>query len=211
MIWSSKKQQKAGPKQDETTRAAAPASGKKPTGLAVEPPPAAGNPLRSEQAQRRAAIAIRRSLAFAQAVLLFMYSPRHKHLSLSDLEWVVLPALAAGQLRIGHTKAKKSDVSVPAALVSWASVSAEVDKRLSANLDAPIRLQPREWQSGEILWLVDAIGSRNVIQSMLDKLAARELKGRQLKARIRGQDGKVTVQVLQPKAAQQNVAPGTRA
>ena len=147
MIWRSKKQEKADPKQDVTTRAAAPAAGKNPSGLAAEPPSAAGNRLRSEQAQRRAAIAIRRSLAFAQAVLLFMYSPRHKHLSLSDLEWVVLPALAAGQLRIGHTKAKKSDVSIPGALVSWASVSAEVDKRLSANLDAPIRLQPREWQS----------------------------------------------------------------
>jgi hypothetical protein len=33
-----------------------------------------------------------------------------------------------------------------------------VDKRLSENLTAPIRLRPDEWKSGDILWLVDAIG-----------------------------------------------------
>src|SRR5262245_63253661 len=94
MIWGSKKGEKAGKGQ---------------AGNAVEGAAAvrhrgstASRPLNPEEAQRWAAIADRRSKAFAQAVLVLMGSRRHTHLSLRDLQWAVLPAVATGQLRIAE-------------------------------------------------------------------------------------------------------------
>src|SRR5262249_50333136 len=99
--------------------------------------------------------ALRLAVAFSQIVALLMPSPRHKHFSLADLEWLVVPALTSGQYAVAEAKIKDR-LSVPAAAVLWASVSPEVDKRLSEALNSPIRLQPAEWKSGDILWLVEA-------------------------------------------------------
>jgi hemolysin-activating ACP:hemolysin acyltransferase len=112
----------------------------------------------SDDVQRRAAVALRRSVAFAQIVTVLMRSPLHKHLALTDLEWLVFPPLLTGQFSVAEVKSKDGKTSLPAAVALWARVSADVDKRLSENLNAPIRLRPDEWRSGEILWLVEAIG-----------------------------------------------------
>jgi hemolysin-activating ACP:hemolysin acyltransferase len=149
--------------------------------------------LTPEEAQRRAAIAIRQSLAFAQIVSVLMRSPHHKHYTLSDLEWLVLPPLLTGQFSVAEANAKKGGPRVPVAVALWASVSAEVDKRLSENLTSPIRLRPDEWRSGGILWLVDAVGDGRVIASILKKLGETVWKGREVKVRRRAQDGKLAV------------------
>ena len=181
------------------------ADGLRPTslvGAAGKPPSVNGkatvgaDPSDAQQARRRAAIAVRHSLAFAQIVSVLMRSSRHKHYSIADLEWLVLPPLLTGNFSIAEAKSSKNGVSVPVAVALWANVSSEVDKRLSASVDKPMRLRPSEWRSGDIPWLVDAVGDPRVVPQFLKQLAETKFKGRVVKVRSRGHDGKPTVAQL---------------
>src|SRR5262245_21423421 len=164
----------------------------------------------SEEARRRAAAAVRHSLAFAQIVSILMHSPRYRHYTLGDLEWLVLPPLLTGQCSVAEAKSKDNGASVPVAVALWASVSPEVDQRLTENLNTPIRLRPDEWRSGDILWLIDAVGDRRVVPGLLKQLADNTLKGREIKVRGRGEGGKVEVKNLQT-TLQQAAAAGPAA
>jgi hemolysin-activating ACP:hemolysin acyltransferase len=163
----------------------------------------------SEEARRRAAAAVRHSLAFAQIVSILMHSPRYRHYTLGDLEWLVLPPLLTGQCSVAEAKSKENGTSIPVAVALWASVSAEVDRRLAENLNTPIRLRPDEWRSGEILWLIDAVGDRRVVPGLLKQLADNTLKGREIKVRGRGEGGKVEVKNLQTTLQQASATPPT--
>ena len=112
----------------------------------------------SEEARKRAAAAMQMSAVCMQVITVLMRSPQHKHLALTDLEWLVFPPLTTGQVAVANVQAKESGTSMPAAVALWASVSPEVDKKLSENLTAPMRLRPDEWKSGDILWLIEAVG-----------------------------------------------------
>jgi cytolysin-activating lysine-acyltransferase len=81
--------------------------------------------------------------------------------------------------------------------VLWASVSDEVDRRLSANPEAPIRLAPQEWKSGDNLWLVEAAGSPRILTPMLRGLAEKEWRGKRVKLCTRDADGNSVIQVIQ--------------
>jgi hemolysin-activating ACP:hemolysin acyltransferase len=152
----------------------------------------------TQEAQMRAAIAIRQSVAFAQIVSVLMRSPHYKHYTLSDLEWLVFPPLMTGQFSIAEASTDPKGPKFPAAVVLWANVSAEVDKRLSENLFAPMRLRPDEWRSGEALWLVDAVGDARVVPELLKRLRESVFKGKDMKIRSRDAEGKPTVQILRP-------------
>lgn len=148
------------------------------------------------EAQRRTAAVARVSVAFAQVVSVLMRSSLHKHFSLADLEWLVVPPLIAGQCRVAEAKSQPDGPGVPVAAVLWASVSPEVDRRLSENLNAPIRLRPDEWKSGDILWLVEAVGDGRVLPPLLKQLSENTFKGRSVKMRTRGEGGKLAVRPL---------------
>src|SRR5262245_50096191 len=90
----------------------------------------AGSTASTKEAQRLAVSAIRQSLAFAQIVSVLMRSPRYRHYTLGDLEWLVVPALATGQWRVVGAQSKQNRVSFPVAVALWARRSREVDKKL---------------------------------------------------------------------------------
>jgi len=186
--------------------AVAPPAPAKPAAAPANDANAAGGP-GSEEARRRAAAAVRHSLAFAQIVSILMHSPRYRHYTLGDLEWLVLPPLLTGQCSVAEAKSKDNGASVPVAVALWASVSPEVDQRLTENLNTPIRLRPDEWRSGDILWLIDAVGDRRVVPGLLKQLADNTLKGREIKVRGRGEGGKVEVKNLQATLQQAAAAP----
>ena len=123
------------------------------------------------------------SVAFADIVTVLMRSPQHKHFSLADLEWLVVPPLRMGQCRVAKTLPQQGAPGIPIAAVLWASVSHEVDERLSGNVNAPMRLRPDEWKSGEVLWLVEAVGDPRVVPSLLKQLMETALKGQTVKVR----------------------------
>lgn len=75
-------------------------------------------------------------------------SPAHKHLFVSDLEWLISPPMMLGQLRILYARER----AVACAL--WASVSDAVDQELA---HGRTRLKPDEWKSGDKLWLIELI------------------------------------------------------
>lgn len=139
---------------------------------------------------------------FANIVAVLMRDPGFQNLRLADLEWLVLPAIMSGQWRLAQSKigpdGKVADDGVlfPSAVALWASVSPEIDQRLSENLDKPLLLKSHEWLSGDVLWLVAAAGDRKVVPAFLKQLAATDFKGKQVKARVTGPDGKIVVRTL---------------
>ncbi|KAB2849840.1 MAG: toxin-activating lysine-acyltransferase [Hyphomicrobiaceae bacterium] len=114
-----------------------------------------------------------------------MRSPRYKHVSLADLEWLVLPAIRRGQVIIARSRRKPTDAPVPVAVAIWAVVSPEVDQRLSATpVDTPLRLEPQVWRSGDIAWIVVAEGAGPALAAVVKALREGVLKGRVVKARM---------------------------
>jgi cytolysin-activating lysine-acyltransferase len=192
-----------------------------PAKAGTPPAPAAPDAVRpSETADARQA---RMAQNFASVVAVLMRDPGFRNLRLTDLEWLVLPPLLSGQWRLGQsrihpdedkpakgepavgkpgTDATPGDLPVaPTAVALWASVSPEIDKRLSSNLDKPLLLKPHEWASGDIVWLVAAAGDPRAVPKFLKHLAATKFKGREVKLRVNGDDGKVVVRLLgQPTA-----------
>lgn len=152
-----------------------------------------------EKARQQAETALRNTLAFTQIIGVLMRSEHYKHYALADLEWLVIPPMLAGQYRIGEAKPKTGG-SVPVAVVLWARVSADVDQRLAQVGGGSIRLRPDEWTSGDILWLVHAAGAPRFVREALRQLNETTFKGREVKVRARGRDGKPVVQILSANA-----------
>jgi hemolysin-activating ACP:hemolysin acyltransferase len=129
-------------------------------------------------------------LALGQIVAVLMQSPQHKHYSLADLEWLVLPAVLGGQFRIAQ--AQQSGAAAPVGVALWATVSAEVDRRLS-DLSVPGRLRPDEWRSGDIPWLMELVCDARVQPALLKDVGETGFKGRPIKMRVRAADGKTQI------------------
>ncbi len=154
----------------------APAAEEAANGAAVQTAPP---PILDEKAQQfwRGKLA---TANFGGAVSLFMRSPAHRHYTVADLEWCLLPALRLNQFMAGEAKLPDGR-AVPTALVLWARVSAEVDARLSAAPRYPIRLHPNEWQSGDVFWIVDALGEQKAVQQCIEALTKTAFQGKQFK------------------------------
>jgi cytolysin-activating lysine-acyltransferase len=137
---------------------------------------------------------IRFAVTFTRIVSVLTRSPHYKHYTLSDLEWLVVPPLLTGQCAVMEAKVNGRDVPVAVAL--WATVSDEVDKRLSENVATPIRLRPDEWRSGDVLWLVDAVGDPKAVPILVTQIRDAIFKERTVKVRRPGPDSQPVVEIL---------------
>jgi hemolysin-activating ACP:hemolysin acyltransferase len=171
---------------------AAPSNGK--SGGAAPKAQSLGDAALSQKARQQVA-AMQNSVAFTQIVGVMMRSQHYRTYTLADLEWLLVPALLARQYRIGQATAKDG-MSFPVAVVLWASVSAEVDRRLAQLQEPPVRLQPAEWTSGDILWLAHAAGEPRFVRHLLKQLSETAFKGREVRMLGRTKDGKPAVHVL---------------
>ena len=162
---------------------------------------------------------LRFAQSFAQIVSVLMRDPGYRSLAIADLEWLVLPAVAAGQFRLAHAPmpaegmpaegmpadgavAQERGALVPAAVALWARVSPLVDKALSENLDKGVRLSPGAWTSGDIVWLIALGGHPRAVPAFLKQLREHEFKDRPVKMRRRMPDGaRVVVDLHQPQSA----------
>src|SRR5215468_11240362 len=146
---------------------------------------------------RRDAAVLRNALAFTQVVGVLMRSPHYKQYTIGDLEWLVIPPVMAGQFRIGEAKPDSAQgAAVPVAVVLWASVSPEVDRRMMEGDNTSFQLKPEEWKSGDIPWLVHAAGETRFVRSVVDQMTKTTFKGRKVKVRGRDRDGNLKVHVL---------------
>ena len=144
--------------------------------------------------------------SFAQIVAVLMRDPNFRNMRLSDLEWLVLPPVMAGQFSLAqapspHGRGKgaggtEGGVLVPVAVAVWARVSDAIDKGLSENLDKPVRLKAGDWASGNNVWLMAVAGDKNAVPKFLEQLAQTQFKGQRVKMRLRGPDNKVVVKTL---------------
>jgi cytolysin-activating lysine-acyltransferase len=135
--------------------------------------------------------------ALGEVVSLLMRSPSEKSHMLSDLEWMVMPAIMTGQYAVADAQSKTSGAVMPVGAVLWAFVSPEIDRQLTENATQPLRLQPKDWRSGDIPWIVMAIGDPKVLGGLLQNLAKSVFKDRPAKMRAKGPDGKVMVGKLE--------------
>lgn len=124
-------------------------------------------------------------------VFVLSQSPMHKHFSLADLEWMIMPALILGQYRIFR------DGEKPVGVALWAYLSEESEKKLESGVG---RLRPDEWKAGShvdkekgiaggeggSLWIVDLIcpfstEENKLLQKCLGDLVATVFKGKTVK------------------------------
>jgi cytolysin-activating lysine-acyltransferase len=142
--------------------------------------------------------------ALGQITSLLMRSAQHRQLPIADLEWLALPPVMSGQFLLAEAQMKGNGMMAPVGLVLWAAVSPEVDKRLDENLSDLPRLKPEEWKSGNLLWVIEAIGEGSVVQAMLKRKMDAEWQGRPVKMRVRDKAGVMRVGTL---AAEKSPAP----
>lgn len=136
------------------------------------------------------------ALGLGEVMSVLQRSPRHRKATLADLDWMILPALRRGQYRIAKD-AKRGNATPPEAVIAWAKVSPAVDARIMANPHQSIHLAPSEWQSGDIVWIVDAAGSSRVIAQMMQQLAS-DILQTPVKFRAAGPQGALQVRVISP-------------
>jgi cytolysin-activating lysine-acyltransferase len=134
-------------------------------------------------------------VTFTRVVSVLTRSPHYKHYTLSDLEWLVVPAMLSSQCAV--MEAKVNDHQVPIAMVLWASVSQAVDKRLSDDLTIPFRLRPDEWRSGDRVWVIASEGDAKAVPVLLRQLKTTVLRSCDVKVRTLGADGRPTVSLLE--------------
>lgn len=149
---------------------------------------------------RAQAASLRNATAFTQAIGVFMRSPHYREYTIGDLEWLLIPALTNRQYRLAEAKTSDADGgrTLPAAIVLWAFVSTEVDQRLMEGGDSRPKLNPSEWTSGDIPWLVHAAGEARFIHPIVNDLMQTAFKDRKVKVLGRDEDNSVKIYVFEP-------------
>lgn len=140
------------------------------------PPEAAGDATQAARAVQPGPTEI-----LGQVAYLFMSSPTHKHLFMTDLEWLVVPPLRLRQFRLFRRK------NAPVAYASWAMLTEEAEKRL---LSGVRKLQPADWNAGDRLWLIDLAAPFGGHEAILKELREKVFAGRPVKTLQPGPDGK---------------------
>jgi hemolysin-activating ACP:hemolysin acyltransferase len=130
-------------------------------------------------------------------VVILSRSSAHKHYSLADIEWMVLPPVTAGQFYVVEAADKERGFRAPVAIVTWAFVSSEVDARLRGQAGQLSRLRPDEWKSGDIGWLIDAVGDGAGLEAALRWLKTGPFKERRLNLIARDKQGAAAVSTLE--------------
>lgn len=82
-----------------------------------------------------------------EIVWVLAQSPAHRHFSLADLEWLVVPPLMLEQYKVF-----RDDRKAPIGVALWAYLDEKAERRLAQE---PARLHPDQWKSGASLWLVE--------------------------------------------------------
>lgn len=107
-----------------------------------------------------------------------MASPGYYRLRfLADLEWMVVPPMRLGQCRV-----LRDGKGAPFAYAAWATLSAEVEKRLEAG---DRRLRPEDWASGDRLWLIDLVAAERSAPLVLAELQKHVFKGRKVRTLLK--------------------------
>lgn len=150
-------------------------------------------PVSELEAKQKQMMAKLVAASFGELVTLMMRTPRFRKMPLESLEALAAAPVALGQVAIAEAQNKETGAVMPIAAVTWAMVSPEIDRRLSDVEGEPATLAPKEWRSGDVPWIVDAIGERRAIGTLLRQLIETVFKDQPPKMRTTGADGKPKV------------------
>ena len=132
-------------------------NGKQPTEAKA---PAGAQQLDPAVLEKIATIRAKVNETFGKVALAMIATPRYRHLAIGDLSHLVLDPLVRDRIAVAQpAKAGPEDGGL-AGIAIWASVSEEVDAKIREQIKAgifPLRLQPNDWNSGKINWLLDVI------------------------------------------------------
>lgn len=172
----------------------------------LDPAPGAGSAVAPRTTDRRETKQAGFAQAFSGIVAVLMRDANYRHLKIAALEHLVVPAVLAGQWRLAHAPAPnaaaRSNVEtdkipmVPVATALWASVSDEVDRKLTESLDKRLVLTAGEWCSGSNLWLIAIAGSKEALPKFMQQLRDGDFKGRRVKMCARDGEGKPFIATL---------------
>ena len=154
---------------------------------------AAAKFLPADTLKERAAQAKHAAASIGQLVVMMAAMPAYREHKLSDLNWLVFPAVANGQFSIVDGQSKETGMTAPLGAVLWAWVSEAVDARLATTAEPSQRLAPAEWRSGDILWIIETFGDPRLIGGLVERLRDTTWQGRAPKLRGKGADGQITV------------------
>ena len=118
--------------------------------------------------------------AVGHATWLMSQSSVHKHLFITDIEWLLLPPIAAGQFRLWRKD------NMPLAFASWAFLNEETERRM---VEGKGRIGPGAWTSGDRLWLMDLIAPFGGREDALKELKSVVFPGRTIKSLQPDQSG----------------------
>lgn len=135
--------------------------------------------------------------SIGDVVVLMSRSAAERHYTLADIEWLILPPVMLGQFYVAEAQDEANGFRAPIALITRAKVSPEVDARLTASAGQPIQLQPQDWNSGDIFWLVDVVGNAAALTDALALLLDSQVKNYAIKFVARSDAGAVFVTTLQ--------------
>lgn len=152
--------------------------------------------LSSADMQKRREVSARLLMRFGEVVSVMMRAQQFRDLPLKHLQELVVPPLMLGQFLVAEAQSKAQGFVTPVAAALWARVSKEVDQRLSQDLDKPLQLAPKDWNSGDIGWLIVLVGNIQALAPLLKQLQDTTFKGRPVKMRSRGKDGKRVVTTI---------------
>lgn len=113
-----------------------------------------------------------------QVAWLMVHSPVHKHMFMTDLEWLALPPIQLNQFRIFRKEGK------PVAFASWALLSKEVEQEM---YDGRRKLKPHEWRTGDQPWLIDIIAPFGGGEEFLAHLRDEVFRDMELKTIVPGE------------------------
>lgn len=150
-------------------------------------------PISQLEAKQKQMMAKMVAASFGELVTLMMRTPRFRKMPLESLEAMAAAPVALGQVAIAEAQNKETGAVMPIAAVTWAMVSPEIDRRLSDVDGEPATLSPKEWRSGDVPWIVDAIGERRAVGRLLHQLIDTVFKDKHPKMRTMGADGKPSV------------------
>lgn len=102
---------------------------------------------------------------------LLSQSSTHKHFSIGDLEWLVMPAILLEQFRVFHGEKH------PLGFALWARFSEEAEKRFLEQVEAGrgARLRPQDWKSGDRLWLIELVAPFATAENKLNEAMLADL------------------------------------
>jgi cytolysin-activating lysine-acyltransferase len=114
-----------------------------------------------------------RLTAIGHAVCLMSRSPMHKHLMITDIEWLVTPPIMLNQFRLWQKDGN------PVGFAFWAYLGEEAEERIVTK--GIRRLMPTDWKSGDTLWLIDFISPFGGQDEMLKELREQVHAGKKMK------------------------------